>query len=197
MNAEVPGDAERLLAFELAGALFALPITDVAEVTEVGALSAVPMLVLLVIGFFGPLALVVLYSFMPRGSFSPIGQPTLENYVDIIEQSFYISFGWSLFLSLVSVAILAVTSFGALRLFGELRGWTLMVHMVGAGMFVFSLPVLAIVWFEPNRSGSAKIGGQSPREPRRFEWFPRLMFWIETIVWTSRCRLSSVARSES
>jgi chemotaxis signal transduction protein len=37
-------DAERLLAFELAGALFALPITDVAEVTEVGALSAVPML---------------------------------------------------------------------------------------------------------------------------------------------------------
>jgi len=38
------GQAERLLAFELAGALYALPIADVAEVTEVGPLSAVPML---------------------------------------------------------------------------------------------------------------------------------------------------------
>lgn len=44
MSAEVVTDGERLLAFELAGALFALPIREVAEVTEVGALSAVPML---------------------------------------------------------------------------------------------------------------------------------------------------------
>jgi len=36
--------ADRLLAFELAGALYALPIADIAEVTEVGRLSAVPML---------------------------------------------------------------------------------------------------------------------------------------------------------
>lgn len=36
-----------------------------------GLLSAIPMLVLLVAGFFAPLALVILYSFMPRGSFSP------------------------------------------------------------------------------------------------------------------------------
>jgi chemotaxis signal transduction protein len=42
--------AERLLAFELAGALYALPITDVAEVTEVGPLCAVPMLPLAVGG---------------------------------------------------------------------------------------------------------------------------------------------------
>ena len=42
MNAS--GQAERLLAFELAGALYALPITDVAEVTEAGPLAAVPML---------------------------------------------------------------------------------------------------------------------------------------------------------
>jgi purine-binding chemotaxis protein CheW len=36
--------AGRLLAFELAGGLFALPIADVAEVAEVGELAAVPML---------------------------------------------------------------------------------------------------------------------------------------------------------
>lgn len=34
----------RLLAFELAGCLYALPIADVAEVAEVGELAAVPML---------------------------------------------------------------------------------------------------------------------------------------------------------
>jgi chemotaxis signal transduction protein len=44
VSAAASGQAERLLAFELAGALHALPITDVAEVTEVGPLSAVPML---------------------------------------------------------------------------------------------------------------------------------------------------------
>jgi chemotaxis signal transduction protein len=38
------GNAGRLLAFEVAGGLFALPIADVAEVAEVGELAAVPML---------------------------------------------------------------------------------------------------------------------------------------------------------
>ena len=63
---------------------------------------------LLVFGFFGPLALVVLYSVQPRGSFSPFGVPSLENYVDIVQQSFYWSFGWSLLLALMSTAILLV-----------------------------------------------------------------------------------------
>lgn len=44
MSVTTPGNAERLLAFELAGALYALPIADVAEVTEASRLSAVPML---------------------------------------------------------------------------------------------------------------------------------------------------------
>ena len=39
-----PDQADRLLAFELAGTLYALPIADVVEVTDVGPLSAVPML---------------------------------------------------------------------------------------------------------------------------------------------------------
>lgn len=38
------GNAGRLLAFEVAGGLFALPIAEVAEVAEVGELAAVPML---------------------------------------------------------------------------------------------------------------------------------------------------------
>ena len=39
-----PDVADRLLAFELAGALYALPIMDVAEVTDVPDIAAVPML---------------------------------------------------------------------------------------------------------------------------------------------------------
>ncbi len=73
-----------------------------------GLIAALPIIILLVIGFFGPMALVLIYSFMPRGSFSILNAPTLENYVDIIEQSFYLSFGWSLFLALISVLILLV-----------------------------------------------------------------------------------------
>jgi chemotaxis signal transduction protein len=45
-----PDQTERLLAFEMAGALYALPIADVVEVTEVGPLSAVPMLPLAIGG---------------------------------------------------------------------------------------------------------------------------------------------------
>ena len=71
-----------------------------------GLLCSAPLFILLGLGFFGPLALVVLYSVQPRGSFSPFGTPTLENYIDIIEQTFYLSFGWSLLLALISTAIL-------------------------------------------------------------------------------------------
>ena len=71
-----------------------------------GLVAALPILLLLVLGFFGPMALVLVYSFMPRGSFKLTGAPSVENYVDIVEQDFYISFGWSLFLALISVIIL-------------------------------------------------------------------------------------------
>lgn len=76
-----------------------------------GLWCAVPLLLLLLFGFLAPLLLVVLYSFMPRGSFSPFGQPTLENYVDIVEQNFHISFVWSLWLALLSTAILMLVAY--------------------------------------------------------------------------------------
>ena len=44
MSAAAAGSTGRLLAFEVAGGLFALPIAEVAEVAEVGELAAVPML---------------------------------------------------------------------------------------------------------------------------------------------------------
>ncbi|WP_299682724.1 ABC transporter permease [uncultured Roseobacter sp.] len=76
-----------------------------------GVWCAAPIGLLLLAGFLAPLIMVVLFSFMPRGTFSPFGVPTLENYVDIFTQKFYISFGWSLFLALISTAILMVVSY--------------------------------------------------------------------------------------
>ena len=79
--------------------------------TSAGLWSSLPLSVLLLAGFFGPLLLVVLYSFMPRGSFSPIGWPTLENYRDIIEQNFYISFGWSFLMAVIATILLLLVSY--------------------------------------------------------------------------------------
>lgn len=72
---------------------------------------ALPIGLLLALGFLAPLALVALYSVAPRGSFTPFGRPTLENYVDIVAQNFHISFGWSIWLALVSTAILLVVCY--------------------------------------------------------------------------------------
>lgn len=44
MSAPAAGSAGRMLAFEVAGALYALPIAEVSEVAEVGPTAAVPML---------------------------------------------------------------------------------------------------------------------------------------------------------
>lgn len=76
-----------------------------------GMWCAAPIGVLLVCGFLAPLVMVLLFSFMPRGTFTPFGTPTLENYIDIFTQKFYISFGWSLFLAFISTAILMVVSY--------------------------------------------------------------------------------------
>ncbi|MEM1314547.1 MAG: ABC transporter permease [Pseudomonadota bacterium] len=76
-----------------------------------GLWCAVPLLLLLIFGFLAPLLMVVLYSFMPRGTFTPFGQPTLENYVDIVEQNFHISFGWSLWLAFLSTAVLLAIAY--------------------------------------------------------------------------------------
>ncbi len=76
-----------------------------------GLWCALPLLLLLGLGFLGPMALVVLYSVMPRGTFSPFGTPTLENYVDIVEQNFHVSFAWSLWLALLTTVILLLVCY--------------------------------------------------------------------------------------
>ncbi len=75
---------------------------------EPGLLAGLPLALLLVLGFLGPLVFVTLYSFMPAGTFSLLGRPTLENYATIFAGTYYLSFIWSVGLALLTTAILAV-----------------------------------------------------------------------------------------
>ncbi len=103
-----------------------------------GFIAALPIIVLLTLGFFGPMALVLIYSFMPRGSFSILNSPSVENYVDIVQQDFYISFGWSLFLALISVIILLVVCYPLALAIKRVQGrWAdLLTLLIVAPLFV-------------------------------------------------------------
>lgn len=88
-----------------------------------GVLAAAPILIFLLIGFAGPLILVWWYSLMPPKTFSLAQTPTLENFISSAAGSYYISFGWSLFLAVITVAILMLicypVAYGMSRLFGK------------------------------------------------------------------------------
>jgi hypothetical protein len=77
---------------------------------------------------------------------------------------------------LVSVATLAVTSFGALMRFGVLDGW----HMFGAGALVAVLPLLALTWGTANHPGGAPATQRAQDAPPRFYGFSKLMYWTIT-----------------
>lgn len=75
-----------------------------------GPLLALPLAILMLMGFLGPLILVVLYSLMPARTFSVTQRPTLENYLTIFSDTYYISFGWSLYMAFLTTIILLVIS---------------------------------------------------------------------------------------
>ncbi len=88
--------------------------------------AAVPVLILLLIGFFGPLVLVAVFSFMPARSFKLDGGPTLENYRFAFEQSYYLSLLRSFAFAAGTVAVLALVCYpvalGMAKLFGRYAG---------------------------------------------------------------------------
>jgi spermidine/putrescine transport system permease protein len=88
-----------------------------------GFLTALPVLLFLVIGFAGPLLMVFGYSVMPSKTFTLMQAPTFENFVSIVSDSYYISFGWSLLLAASTVVILFFIcypiAYGMAKLFGN------------------------------------------------------------------------------
>jgi len=82
--------------------------------------------------------------------------------------------------TLASVAVLGITSFVAVIRFGTLGGWWLFIHMFGAGVFTFVLPVLALTWCEANRFGRPPqpAGSEGQVPPSRFLRLAKSMFWV-------------------
>lgn len=142
-----------------------------------GVLAAVPVTLFLLGGFVGPLILVWWYSLMPPRTFSLAQTPTLDNFISSAAGSYYISFGWSLYLSAVTVVILILicypVAYGMAKLFGKwanlitllvvlqllvsenirLFGWVLFLLkngiMDGSALYLFGLSVPSILYTVP------------------------------------------------
>ncbi len=103
-----------------------------------GLLSALPLIAFLALFFAAPLLTVFGYSFMPAGTFDFAHRPTIENYADIVGESYYISFLKSLGLALATVALLLVIcwpiAFGMAKIFG--RWANVMTLLVVIPLFV-------------------------------------------------------------
>lgn len=105
---------------------------------EPGVLAALPIGLLLVAGFLGPLALVVAFSLMPGQTFSLTQMPTLANFIEIVQESYYLSFLASLYLAALTVLILLVIcypiAFAMVRVFG--RQGSILALLITAPLFV-------------------------------------------------------------
>ena len=103
-----------------------------------GRRAAMPLLLLLAVGFAVPLIAVTAFSFMPPRTFSLIQAPTLVNYKTIFTGTSYISFLWSVVLSVATVVLLALicypVAYGLVHVFG--RWSTLLTLLFTIPLFV-------------------------------------------------------------
>ncbi len=77
-----------------------------AWVKQPGPLLGGPLMLFLALGFVGPLLLVAAFSLIPPKTFDLSGGWTTQNYVDIVTESYWISFAWSFGLAAVTVVCL-------------------------------------------------------------------------------------------
>ena len=119
----------------------------VAWIRQPGVLAALPVTLFLLAGFAGPLAMVVGYSFMPPKTFSLTHTPTLETYGEVVQQSYYISFGWSLWLAAITVVLLLLicypVAYGMAKLFGR---WANLVTVLVAVPLLISENIRLFGW---------------------------------------------------
>ncbi len=116
-------------------------------VRQPGVLAAIPLCLFLVIGFAGPLILVVVYSFMPPKTFTLDQAPTIQNYISVVSESYYISFSWSLWLSVITVFLLLIVTYpiayGMAKLFGK---WATLVTILVALPLLISENIRLFGW---------------------------------------------------
>lgn len=96
-----------------------------------GVLCAAPPFSLFLAGFVGPLAIVLLFSFLPARTFGFHGTLTVDNYLQIVGDNYDRPFLWSVGLALATTAINIVVgypiAYGIAKLF---RRWAVPVMML-------------------------------------------------------------------
>jgi spermidine/putrescine transport system permease protein len=100
-------------------------------VWQPGRRHAMPVAVLLLIGFAAPLLAIVGFSFVPERTFSLWQLPTFDSYRTIVEETFYVSFLWSLGMAIATVVILTIVcypvAYGLAKVFGR---WANLVTLI-------------------------------------------------------------------
>lgn len=96
----------------------------------------------------------------------------------------------------VSVLVLAVTSFWSVLMHGGMHGWMLLIHVVAAGAFVGAFALIAVLWAVPNLFGRSRaerattndenddedVDTMRPARRQRFGGLAKLAFWTMLIA---------------
>jgi cytochrome b subunit of formate dehydrogenase len=77
----------------------------------------------------------------------------------------------------VGFLVQAITGFGSLLRFGANRGWPLLVHMMGAGVFTLGVMATALLW-----AHRCRFGADTPAGRARYTTGQKLMFWVYTTL---------------
>lgn len=89
---------------------------------EPGVRCSIPVMTLLVLGFAAPLLVIAGYSVMPPRTFDFLHVPTLDNFIFVVQETYYRSALWSFGLAVTTVAILLVLcyplAFAMAKVFG-------------------------------------------------------------------------------
>jgi spermidine/putrescine transport system permease protein len=99
-----------------------------------GTVWSLPVAALLITGFFGPLVIVAIYAFMPPRTFQLSGSLQLTNFETILNQGFWNSYVWSLYLAVLTVLITLVLcyplAYAMVKTFGPRWANVLVVALV-------------------------------------------------------------------
>lgn len=104
------------------------------SLSQPGTLCSIPVLTLLLLGFAAPLAVVMVYSVMPPKTFDFAHVPTLANFINIVQGSYYRSFLWAFGLALATVILLLLIcyplAFGMAKRFGRWATWLTLLLVI-------------------------------------------------------------------
>ena len=127
-----------------------------------GFVSASPILIFFLIGFVGPLVIVLGFSVVPERTFGFHGDWTVDNYVHVVSESYWISFAWSFGLAAATVLCCLLisypVSYGIARIFGR---WAAPIMLILVIPLFVSENVRLFGWYLVLLKGGGILAGSS------------------------------------